>query len=284
MRLILELEGIAGCRVAVAGPTVVGTDPEAEVVLNASGVAPLHVRLAPQRRRWFAEPLPGAPAVWWNGTRLQGPVVLADGDRLVVGEARILVRCPASRLRLPLPKRSALACALVLLFSVLALVAGLARASGADRVGGRRLVPGEQDQPGAAAERLPRCDPQACTESVTRLRAQARRLKDEREVAPRNAFDGWLALRRARLFAAAPGVDAAAAIGLDDEEEEASVALAERCSALRFAIHRSLELGEPRRAHVALERLAASFPGPEHPCHQEVGRLRKEIEAGRGGR
>jgi hypothetical protein len=78
----------AGARVTVRRRALLGSGPEADLLVAAAGVEPLHAELRPAGGAWVIAAREGA--VLHNGEAVE-QAVLAAGDRLDIGDARLTV-------------------------------------------------------------------------------------------------------------------------------------------------------------------------------------------------
>lgn len=72
-----------------------GRGPQAHLQLRDLAVSRRHARLRWQEPSWWVEDLGSPNGVWLNGSRLQAPSPLSEGDVLQVGSTRLRFQPPA---------------------------------------------------------------------------------------------------------------------------------------------------------------------------------------------
>jgi pSer/pThr/pTyr-binding forkhead associated (FHA) protein len=78
------------------GEALVGRGPDCAVRLPAPGVSRVHARIRVQGSRALLEDCDSKNGTWLNGTRVDGPVALEEGDEVVVGSYRLVFRSSAA--------------------------------------------------------------------------------------------------------------------------------------------------------------------------------------------
>lgn len=79
-----------------AGEVLMGRGPECAVRLPSSGVSRVHARLQVHEGGARLDDSGSKNGTWVNGSRIAGPVELAEGDEVVVGTYRMVFRSSAS--------------------------------------------------------------------------------------------------------------------------------------------------------------------------------------------
>jgi uncharacterized RDD family membrane protein YckC len=77
-------------RLVLAGETIIGREGT-DVVVDDEQVSRRHLRLAPTGDGVLLEDLGSSNGTWVNGRRIDSPVVVAEGDRVAIGESTIAV-------------------------------------------------------------------------------------------------------------------------------------------------------------------------------------------------
>ncbi len=89
------LAGEAGDFV-LAGEVLIGRGPECAVRLTSSDVSRVHARVRVRGDEVLLDDRDSKNGTWVNGGRITQPVVLEEGDEVVVGEHRLLFRSSAT--------------------------------------------------------------------------------------------------------------------------------------------------------------------------------------------
>lgn len=267
---ILQLEGRPGGKVPVFGTMRIGREPSNDVVIHCQGVAAHHLTIVADGDGFWAEPVAGAP-LGCNGERLAARRRLSAGDRLALGEARLVVCGAAS----PPGRRRGIGRWLPWVAGLVLVVGGLAHAASSLPNGrGSDLESGEDGR----SQVVGGCGDVRCREEAERLKALGSRLWDERELAPGRSFEAWVTWKKARGIVGEAEADPELHRQLENVEAE----LERRCGALRFAFSKHLALGETRRATQVLTEMKGTFPGTEHRCSAEIEALESQIERATG--
>ena len=82
---------ISGLKLALSGPLVVGRAPGADIVVDAEFVSARHARLTPLADHLIVEDLGSTNGTLVNGRVVTEPHVLADGDKINIGDVVLQV-------------------------------------------------------------------------------------------------------------------------------------------------------------------------------------------------
>jgi pSer/pThr/pTyr-binding forkhead associated (FHA) protein len=98
LRLEIRQKGQRSASRSFAQPEVtVGRDPLADIPLRDKAVSTRHARLSFHDGQWWVDDLGSTNGTRLNRERLQGATVLAGGDEIRCGSARLLVALPSER-------------------------------------------------------------------------------------------------------------------------------------------------------------------------------------------
>jgi DNA-binding winged helix-turn-helix (wHTH) protein len=87
------------------GPTIVGRDESADLVLDETTVSRRHARITVSNGVATLEDLGSQNGTWVNERQVAGPTALADGDRLRFGLAHVIYRTtPPAMTTVPIPQ------------------------------------------------------------------------------------------------------------------------------------------------------------------------------------
>jgi DNA-binding winged helix-turn-helix (wHTH) protein len=78
------------------GEMLVGRGPGCAVRLSASGVSRVHAALRVREGQVVIEDRGSKNGTWVNGRRIEAPLALDDGDEVIIGNHRLLLRSAAS--------------------------------------------------------------------------------------------------------------------------------------------------------------------------------------------
>ncbi|MFJ2566577.1 FHA domain-containing protein [Streptomyces sp. NPDC087568] len=97
-QLIVTSGRIAGRTFNIpAGYCEIGRLPRSGILLDEDGVSRRHAAMTRTGRQVVVKDLGSMNGTYVNGRRLNGPLALADGDRLRIGQAELRLSCPGSR-------------------------------------------------------------------------------------------------------------------------------------------------------------------------------------------
>ncbi|GAB4279879.1 MAG: FHA domain-containing protein [Coriobacteriia bacterium] len=83
---------LRGVKLDLADPVRIGREPDSELVIADGFVSGRHARIDPSGSGPVLKDLGSTNGTFVNGKRVQGPVLLAKGDRIEVGKVVLEVR------------------------------------------------------------------------------------------------------------------------------------------------------------------------------------------------
>ena len=82
---------LRGVKINITSPVVIGRSPGADIVIPASYVSGRHARVYPMGKELVIEDLGSTNKTFVNGYLIDGPVSLAGGDTISIGDVEIKV-------------------------------------------------------------------------------------------------------------------------------------------------------------------------------------------------